>query len=232
MQQARQQLDDAMREASSAGSSSSSSSGSSQGGDKKGALRRYIESFDRDTLDVHGTPRLCRGRLARGAADSCPVWGPQAAAEADAGELRHLCTARSHACSEQSNARWPAVQWLYTEAIERVLGHRLMLSHSCLHCVHVLRTRLWVQEAVGQDANSMQELMERVHHAVGSGKVEVINITVASQKRCVLEAVAFGTFLRDVETFVDSEYALLTPAPTAGGGSSDGGGGGGLAGVS
>ena len=87
-----------------------------------------------------------------------------------------------------------------------------------------------MQEVVGQDANSMQELMERVHHAVGTGKVEVVNITVASQKRSVLEAVAFGTFLRDVETYVDTEYALLTPAPAMGGSSE--GGGGGMAGVS
>ena len=76
----------------------------------------------------------------------------------------------------------------------------------------------------------MQELMERVHQAVGSGKVEVVNVTVATQKRSVLEAVAFGTFLRDVETHVDTDYALLTPAPSIGGGSE--GGGGGLAGVS
>ena len=27
------------------------------------------------------------------------------------------------------------------------------------------------------------------------------------------QALAFGSFLRDVETHVDTEYALLTPAP-------------------
>lgn len=83
---------------------------------------------------------------------------------------------------------------------------------------------------MGQDASSMQELMERVHEAVGKGKVEVVNVTVATQKRSVLEAVAFGTFLRDVETHVDTDYALLTPAPAIGYGPE--GGGGGLAGVS
>ncbi len=43
----------------------------------------------------------------------------------------------------------------------------------------------------------------------------------------VLEAVAFGTFLRDVETFVDNEYALLTPPGSPPGGGGGGGGGGG-----
>ena len=42
----------------------------------------------------------------------------------------------------------------------------------------------------------------------------------------MLEAVAFGTFLRDVETFVDNEYALLTP-PGKQPGSDNGSGGGG-----
>ena len=41
--------------------------------------------------------------------------------------------------------------------------------------------------------------------------VENLNITVGTQRRAVLEAVAFGTFLRDVESYVDNEYQLLTP---------------------
>lgn len=44
-------------------------------------------------------------------------------------------------------------------------------------------------------------------------------MTVATQRRAVLEAVAYGCFLRDVESWVDSDYSLLTPIPaTAGGG--------------
>lgn len=79
-----------------------------------------------------------------------------------------------------------------------------------------------MQEAVGTDANSMEELMERVQSAVNSGAVESVTITVGTQRRAVLEAVAFGTFLRDVETHVDTEYALLTP-PSKDGGSGGGG---------
>ncbi|KAK9820618.1 hypothetical protein WJX72_012335 [[Myrmecia] bisecta] len=62
-----------------------------------------------------------------------------------------------------------------------------------------------MQEAVGQDANSMEELMERVQKVVADGQVESVTITVGTQRRAVLEAVAFGTFLRDVETHVDNE---------------------------
>ncbi|CAK0743020.1 hypothetical protein CVIRNUC_001438 [Coccomyxa viridis] len=82
-----------------------------------------------------------------------------------------------------------------------------------------------MQEAVGTDATSMEELMERVQNAVNSGAVESVAITVGTQRRAVLEAVAFGTFLRDVETFVETEYALLTPPnPKADFGGGGGGG--------
>lgn len=46
--------------------------------------------------------------------------------------------------------------------------------------------------------------------------VEALSITVGTQRRAVLEAIAFGTFLRDVESYVDSEYQLLTPVLPAG----------------
>ncbi|CAL5219382.1 g1204 [Coccomyxa viridis] len=84
-----------------------------------------------------------------------------------------------------------------------------------------------MQEAVGTDATSMEELMERVQSAVNSGAVESLAITVGTQRRAVLEAIAFGTFLRDVETFVETEYALLTPPKPSGDFGAGGGGGGG-----
>lgn len=90
----------------------------------------------------------------------------------------------------------------------------------------------WLQEAVGQDANSMEELMERVGAAVADGRVESLTISVNTQRRAVLEAVAFGTFLRDVESYVDTEYALLTPAGSTSRGGDGGSGGSGFAGVS
>ena len=49
-------------------------------------------------------------------------------------------------------------------------------------------------------------------------KVECLLISVGTQRRAVLEAIAFGAFLRDVETYVDSEYQLLTPISSAGSG--------------
>lgn len=69
-----------------------------------------------------------------------------------------------------------------------------------------------MQDAVGQDAASMEELMQRVQEAVAADKVESITMTVATQRRAVLEAVAYGTFLRDIETWVDTDYGLLTAA--------------------
>ena len=66
--------------------------------------------------------------------------------------------------------------------------------------------------------------------AVEKDKVENMTITVGTQRRAVLEAIAFGAFLRDVETHVDLEYRLLTPVSSAGGGpfgGRDGNGGGG-----
>jgi hypothetical protein len=38
-------------------------------------------------------------------------------------------------------------------------------------------------------------------------------MSVNTQRRAVLEAVSFGTFLRDVEAQVQADYSLLTPLP-------------------
>ena len=79
-----------------------------------------------------------------------------------------------------------------------------------------------MQEVVGQDAASVEELMQRVQQAVADNTVEVVDITVGTQRRAVLEAVAYGVFLRDVESWVDRDYALLTPVTS--GSTSNGGG--------
>jgi hypothetical protein len=56
--------------------------------------------------------------------------------------------------------------------------------------------------------------------------VKTVTINVATQRRVVLEAVAFGSFLRDAESYVDShDGRLLTPAPTGAPGGRGGGGG-------
>ena len=84
-----------------------------------------------------------------------------------------------------------------------------------------------MQNAIGRDVISAEELFQRVQNAVRDDAVATLVMTVGSQRRAVLEAVAFGTFLRDVERHIDSEYNLLTalPAPKESGGDSSGPGG-------
>jgi hypothetical protein len=80
----------------------------------------------------------------------------------------------------------------------------------------------------GQPITSPEELMRRVEDVVGNGKVKTVTLPVATQRRVVLEAVAFGSFLRDAEAFVDArDGRLLTPAPARQGPPGMLGGGGG-----
>jgi hypothetical protein len=70
---------------------------------------------------------------------------------------------------------------------------------------------LQMQRALGDNITSADQLYARMEEVVQGNKVDTVTMTVATQKRCVLEAVAFGTFLRDVESHVSTEYGLLTP---------------------
>jgi len=51
--------------------------------------------------------------------------------------------------------------------------------------------------------------MKRVEEAVQNDKVDTLVVSVATQRRAVLEAVAYGSFLRSVEEQVESKYGLL-----------------------
>ena len=69
-------------------------------------------------------------------------------------------------------------------------------------------------EEGGEPITSPEELMRRVEDVVGGGKVATVTLPVTTQRRVVLEAVAFGSFLRDAEAYVDArDGRLLTPAP-------------------
>jgi hypothetical protein len=59
----------------------------------------------------------------------------------------------------------------------------------------------------------MAEVMKRAEEAVANDTVQTVTMSLATQRRAVLEAVAFGAFLRDVENHVDEKYGLLTPLP-------------------
>jgi len=71
-----------------------------------------------------------------------------------------------------------------------------------------------VQDVVGRDAKDMQEVMTRMAKAVEKDEIETLTMSVGTQRRAVLEAVAFGSFLREVETHVRDEYGLLTVRST------------------
>ncbi len=71
--------------------------------------------------------------------------------------------------------------------------------------------------AIGTDVQSREDFMARMNAAIASGAVETVTLPYATQRRVVLEAVAFGSFLRDVESRVGTgEHAVLL-TPTVGG---------------
>ena len=75
-----------------------------------------------------------------------------------------------------------------------------------------------MRDAVGE-VQTPEELAQRMGEAVAAGKVETLTFTYGTQRRIILEAVAFGSFLRDVESKVSDEHALLiTPARGGAGG--------------
>ncbi len=117
---------------------------------EKGALRKYVESFDQETMM----------------------------------NAARLCSVEGAALVERQ-----------TEAL---FGD-----------AHELQREM--QDAVGLDAGSAEELMKRVEEAVQNDKVQNLVVSVATQRRAVLEAVAYGSFLRSVEEQVESKYGLLHP---------------------
>jgi len=71
-----------------------------------------------------------------------------------------------------------------------------------------------MQDAVGMNAVTPEELFEAVNKVVAEKKVQTLTLAYASQRRLVLEAVAFGAFLRQSETYIDGyDPKLLTPTP-------------------
>ena len=70
-----------------------------------------------------------------------------------------------------------------------------------------------MQGVLGQEVlSSPEELLMKLQKAVVSGQVHSLTLTVAAQRRVVLEAVAFGAFLRDIENYVAKETIGLLSA--------------------
>lgn len=90
--------------------------------------------------------------------------------------------------------------------------------------VKLLTQQMQAALRAGGPVTSPSELYARIERAVAENAVETLAMTVGAQRRVVLEAVAFGAFLRDVEDRVDVEFGgLLTPMPPPPGGGGRGG---------
>jgi hypothetical protein len=96
-------------------------------------------------------------------------------------------------------------------------------SFSCRNCSDALMGRAQV---IGVDVASLEEVMQRANAAIQADEVSTVSMSLATQRRAVLEAVAFGSFLRDTESMVDLQYGLLTPLPSGSSGPGGGPGGG------
>mmetsp|Transcript_13409 Transcript_13409/g.48794 ORF Transcript_13409/g.48794 Transcript_13409/m.48794 type:complete len:442 (-) Transcript_13409:104-1429(-) len=71
-----------------------------------------------------------------------------------------------------------------------------------------------MSDAVG-NVDSPEAFMEKMKEVIQEDEVETLVMTFADQRRLVLEAVAFGTFLRDSEDYIEDKASvpLFTPAP-------------------
>lgn len=63
---------------------------------------------------------------------------------------------------------------------------------------------------------SAEEAQEAFQNAIAHDQVQTVTMFASTQRRAVLEAVAFGTFVRDTEMYVDNNFSLLTPNPNQG----------------
>ena len=69
---------------------------------------------------------------------------------------------------------------------------------------------------VAAERRSSRPLRDSCTTPKAQKKVQTLTLAYASQRRLVLEAVAFGAFLRQSETYIDGyNPKLLTPTPRA-----------------
>ena len=78
----------------------------------------------------------------------------------------------------------------------------------------IVRQEAWLQ-AVGQ-VTSPEEAQQAFQSAIEEDKVQTVTMYISTQRRAVLEAVAFGTFVRDKEIYVDTQFGILTANPHQG----------------
>ncbi|KAG2482952.1 hypothetical protein HYH03_018129 [Edaphochlamys debaryana] len=180
--------------------SSSASSSSSTSGPGPASYLGSTASLDDD-------PSQWGSRRGSGAAASSSGPGPGAEGAAGLRRPERKSALRRYVESFDQAAM------VETARIVSVEGAALVERQTSALLGDIKQLTAQMQEAVGEDAGSMQEAMARMAKAVEQDLVETVTMQVQTQRRSVLEAVAFGTFLRDVETWVQAEYALLTPLP-------------------
>ncbi|MEW5312627.1 MAG: hypothetical protein WDW38_004247 [Sanguina aurantia] len=189
--------------ASPSSSGGSSSSGSSSGGNSSGS--------------VGSTPSPT--------SSSTPASGPPQ------GSSRDLPATKPKSALRKYVESFDQAAMVETARIVSAEGSALVERQTSALLGDIKKLTIQIQDVVGKDATSMEDVLLRMQKAVEQDKVETLVMTVGTQRRAVLEAVAFGTFLRDVESHVHDEYGLLTPLPTpklppgASGGRAGGGGG-------
>ena len=125
------------------------------------------------------------------------------------------------------DAKMALRQYIQTFNQETLAATARLVSHEGASLVERQSTGLFgsvkelqedMKDAVGQEHETLQDLVKKIEQAVNEGKVKSLTMSCGTQRRMVLEAVAYGAFLRDVETKVNREYDLLTPLQNSEGG--------------
>jgi hypothetical protein len=169
-----------------------------------------------DEGDDAATERPPRGREQQRAASSAPARGASP-------------TARGPTTLRAYIERFDPATMAQTARVVSVEGAAVVERQTTALFGDIKQLTRAMQEALqkGGPVTSAPELYRRIERAVSENQVETLAMTVGTQRRVVLEAVAFGAFLRDVEDRVAGEYSgLLTLMPPPPGGRGGGGAGG------
>mmetsp|Transcript_64946 Transcript_64946/g.205176 ORF Transcript_64946/g.205176 Transcript_64946/m.205176 type:complete len:448 (+) Transcript_64946:123-1466(+) len=93
-------------------------------------------------------------------------------------------------------------------------GVALVERHTAALFGDVMTLKKQMQDVLGDDPLMEQaDVIKRLQEAVRGDEIETVTLTYNTQRRVVLEAVAFGSFLHDVESEVNFSYDLTPMLP-------------------